>query len=231
MVRHPLALLPVVTIAQGRSLLAPAGYGAATEYGTPALAIASWVDQGAEWVHVVDADAASGAGRVDPAHLVSSGVHLQYSGGVRDEESLAEALALDVAHVVLDPDDLDWACGAVAAHGVRVAVGLDIDQDALETAGALERSGCRRFVVGGVTEHHHRQLLASLCAASQVPVMVGGRISHLSDLHQLHELVPLGLDGILLDDALYGGAFTYAEAVAAGADRFDMWHWVPPFIG
>jgi phosphoribosylformimino-5-aminoimidazole carboxamide ribonucleotide (ProFAR) isomerase len=230
-VKHPLALLPVVTIAGGRARLAPAGSGASTGDGTPAEAIASWVDQGAAWIHVVDQDAADGEPAVNPEHLAASGAHLQYRGGVRDENSLASALAMDVAHVVIEADDLDWACAAVAEHGGRVAVGVDLAQPDTAEAQVLERAGCRRFVVRDVAGDRQRRALAEFCGATRVPVMVSGGVAHLGDLHQLHELVPQGLDGILLDDALYRGAFTYAEAVAAGADSFDMWHWVTPFIG
>jgi len=58
--------------------------------------------------------------------------------------------------------------------------------------------------------------------------MAFGGVAHLGDLHALHELVPHGLDGIIIGDALYDGAFAYSEAVAAGADRFDLFYWGPP---
>jgi len=228
-----LALLPVVTISEGRSRLAPPGYGAATQVGTPAAAIESWVDQGAAWVHVVDEDAASGAGH-NLSHIVASGAHLQYSGGVVDEGSLAAALATGASRIVIDPADLPWAAAAVQQHGELLAAGLDIRQaDVFDTALTLERAGCQRFVVSDQAESHHwrhhdRHLLAEFCEDAHRPVMARGGISHLNDLHELHALVPKGLDGIILDEALYSGAFTYAEAMAAGADTFDLFYWGPP---
>jgi phosphoribosyl isomerase A len=233
MAKYPLVLLPVVTISQGRARLAPPGYGASTEHGTPAQAISSWVGQGAPWVHVVDQDAVDGhAG--NHQHIVSSGAHLQYSGAVRDDASLAGALATGASRVVIDASDLEWASAVVAAQGQRVAVGLDIrDPEVFDVAAHLERAGCHRFVVTDLAEAHHwrhgdRHLLEDFCSATTRPVMARGGIGHLNDLHALHELVPHGLDGIILDDALYDGAFTYTEAVAAGADRFDMFYWGPP---
>lgn len=233
MTRHPLALLPVVTISGGQARLAPAGYGASPGLGTPAHAIASWVGQGAAWIHVEDADAIAGTGH-NRGHIVASGAHLQYGAGVHDDASLAAALATGASRIVIDASDPAWAAAAVRAHGERVAVGLDVRAEGvLDAVRALEAAGCRRFVVTDRAEAHHwhhgdRHLLAELCDATNVPVMARGGIAHLGDLHGLHELVPHGLDGIIIDDALYDGAFTYTEAVAAGADRFDMFYWGPP---
>ncbi len=231
MLKYPLALLPTVTVRDGRSALAPQGFGASESSGTPQQAVSSWVAQGAAWVHVVDADAIEG--RTPLAHL-GGGAHLQYSGAVHDDASLAHALTLSASRVVIESDDLRWVLGAVSRHEDTVAVGLDIRQpEVFDTVSRLERGGCRRFVVTDRAEAHHwrhgdRHLLQELCAQTNVPVMARGGIAHLSDLHALHELVPQGLDGIIIDDALYDGAFSYTEAVAAGADRFDMFFWGPP---
>lgn len=230
MVKHPLALLPVVTIAAGRSRLAPSGFGASTQEGTPASAITSWVAQGAAWVHVVDEDAGASGSGAGLHHAV--GAHLQYQGAVDDDASLTAALSTGAARVVIETADPAWAARAVAAHGDRLAVALDISQpDVLERAAQLEAAGCRRFVVSDRTERHwkhERSRLEELCAATNVPVMALGAVEHLSDLHALHELVPLGMDGIIIDDALYDGAFSYSEALAASADRFDIFFWGPP---
>ncbi len=233
MPKYPLALLPVVTISKGQARLAPPAYGVSTEVGTPARAISSWVNQGAAWIHVSDQDSIDGHA-TNHHHIVSSGAHLQYSGVVHNDSTLADALATGASRVVIDAADLDWASSAVGAHGDRVAVGLDIRQaDVFDIASHLERAGCRRFVVTDKAESHHwkhgdRHLLEEFCSSTNSPVMARGGISHLNDLHALHELVPRGLDGIILDDALYEGAFTFTEAVAAGADRFDMFYWGPP---
>jgi phosphoribosylformimino-5-aminoimidazole carboxamide ribotide isomerase/phosphoribosylanthranilate isomerase len=233
MAQYPLALLPVVTISGGHARLAPQGYGSSAGTGTPAQAIASWVNQGAPWIHVVDQDALDGLGG-SHAHIVSSGAHLQYSGVIGDDAALELALATGASRVVIDASDFDWASRVVRSEGERVAVGLDIRlPDVYSLSSELERAGCRRFVVSDKAEAHHwkhgdRHLLDEFCRGTNRPVMARGGIGHLGDLHALHELVPHGLDGIILDDALYNGAFTYSEAVAAGADRFDMFYWGPP---
>ena len=233
MASYPLALLPVVTISGGQARLAPSGYGVSTGSGTPAQAISSWVNQGAFWIHVVDQDAIDGAS-ANHHHIVSSGAHLQYAGAVHDDASLAAALATGASRVVIEAGDLDWATAAVAAHGDRVAVGLDIrSPDHLDVALTLQHAGAGRFVVTDQATAHHwkhgdRHLLEEFCTRTNRAVMASGGIRHLGDLHALHELVPHGLDGIIIGDALYDGAFTFSEAVSAGADRFDMFFWGPP---
>jgi len=233
MATYPLALLPVVTLSGAETQLPPHGYGASAGTGSPAQAIAGWVSQGAAWIHVVDQDAIEDR----PANhhaVVSCRAHLQYSGGVRDGASLTAALATGASRVVIEATDLDWALATVASRSDRLAVGLDIGHpDVLEIAGALQRAGASRFVVTDRAEanpwkHGDRHLLADFCSHTNRPVMAFGGVAHLSDLHALHELVPHGLDGIVIGDALYDGAFAYSEALAAGADRFDMFYWGPP---
>lgn len=233
MLKYPLALLPVVTIRDGRARLAPQGYGASVQTGSVAQAISSWVHQGAAWIHVIDQDAIDGK-PANHHYVVPSGAHLQYSGAVHDEDALVAALATGASRVVIEATDMDWACQATGLHGDRLAIRLDIrDPDFFQIAATLEVAGCRRFVVTDHVHAHHwkhgdRHLLAEFCTSARRPVMAQGGMEHLGDLHALHELVPHGLDGIILGDALYDGAFTYAEAVAAGADRFDMFFWGPP---
>ena len=230
MVSYPLALLPVVTISNGQSRLAPDAYGNATGTGTPAQAIASWVSQGAAWIDVIDED---GIG-AHLHHIVRSGAHLQYSGGIGDDASLSGALSTAASRIVIDAADAEWAARAVSRHPDRLAVELDVRQaDVIDVAHALQHAGCQRFVVTDDAPTHHwrhedRHLLAEFCERTSRPIITRGGIHHLSDLHELHELVPHGIDGIVLGEALYAGAFTYSEAVAAGADRFDMFCWGPP---
>ncbi len=234
MAKYPLALLPVVTVSGGQAHLAPDAYGASRGSGTPAQAIASWADQGAAWIHIVDQDAVEGTGH-HRQHMVRSRAHLQYSGGVKDDESLAGALATGASRIVIHADDVAWAAAAVGAHGDRLAVGLDIRRDDVgDVAIELRGAGAQRFVVTDDAPAHHwkhgdRHLLEEFCARVHRPVMARGGIHHVSDLHALHELVPHGLDGIIIDEQPFlDGSFTYTEAVAAGADRFDMFFWGPP---
>ena len=233
MAKYPLALLPTVTISGSTTRLPPHGFGASDAMGTPTQAIAGWVTQGAAWIHVVDQDAIDGAA-TNHRHIVSSGAHLQYSGGIHDDATLRAALATGASRVVIETPDLDWALTAVSGRDERIAVGLDILQpDVLDTAARLQAAGCSRFIVSDKAEANHwkhddEHLLTTFCTRISRPVMARGGIAHLSDLHALHEIVPHGLDGIIIDDALYDGAFAYSEAMAASADRFDLFYWGPP---
>jgi phosphoribosylformimino-5-aminoimidazole carboxamide ribotide isomerase/phosphoribosylanthranilate isomerase len=228
----PLALLPQVTIAKGRAQF-PLSPGSAPEYGSPDEVIAAFVEQGAAWVHVVDTDAQAGDTSNYPALAKATGAHVQLAAGVSTEQTLQGALAAGPSRIVVDPADLTWLQNALGAHGGLLAVGLDIGTDtAFALQPTLDEAGCTRYVVhNGVHQHWRRDdrnLLAEFCEQTDSKVMASGGVSMLDDLHELHELVPNGLDGIILDTPLYDGSFMYAEAVAAGADRFDMFFWGPP---
>lgn len=233
MALYPLALLPVVTVSAGEAKLPPPGYGASEGSAPFADVVAAWVDQGVHWIHVDDADAIDGSG--SNLHLmVPSGAHLQYAGGIRDDAALQVALASGASRVVIETDDVEWAQRAVVGHGDRVAAAIDVRQPhALGLAEGLQQAGCGRLLV---TDHAHeshwrvgdRHVLSDICHRVSIPVMARGGVRHLNDLHELHDLVPKGLDGIIIGDALYNGSFSYAEAGAAGADRFDMYYWGPP---
>lgn len=233
MMKQPLALLPAVTVSNGHAQLPPAGYGESPGTGTLAQAVAAWVRQGAAWVHVVDQDAVDGSGD-NRRHIVRSGAHLQLAGGISDDASLHAALHTGASRVVIESSDLEWAARAVASRDERIAVAIDVRQpDAADAVGHLQHAGASRFVVTDTAPQHHwrhedRHLLAELLERTSRPVMARGGIAHLSDLHGLHELVPHGIDGIIVDHALYDGGFTYAEAVTASADRFDLFYWGPP---
>lgn len=228
MALYPLALLPVVTVTDGRAKLPPPGYGASEGSAPFADVVAAWVEQGVHWIHVDDPDGAN-LGLIRP-----SSAHLQYAGGIRDDAALAAALASSASRVVIETDDIEWAQRAVAGRGDRVAAMVDIRQPhALGLAESLQEAGCSRLVVSDHAHEKHwrigdRHVLAELCLRAAIPVMTLGGVRHLNDLHELHNLVPKGLDGIIIGDALYDGSFSYAEAAAAGAERFDMFYWGPP---
>ena len=106
--------------------------GTETGYGSPLDAALAWQADGAEWVHLVDLDAAFGRGsnRELLAEVVGRlDVAVELSGGIRDDESLAAALATGCARVNLGTAALespDWVRAAIARHGERIAVGLDV---------------------------------------------------------------------------------------------------------
>ncbi len=237
-----LELLPAVDVAGGQAVrLVRGAAGTETSYGDPVDAALAWQDAGAAWIHLVDLDAAFGRGSNAPllADLISKlDVQVELSGGIRDDAALTAALATGCTRVVIGTaalEDPDWVADVIAEHGDRVAVGLDVrgtrlaargwttDGGELDDAlGRLEAAGCRRYVVtdidkDGMLRGPNLDLLRRVCARTDRPVVASGGVSSLADLQQIAGLVPLGVEGAIVGKALYAGAFTLPQALAAVA--------------
>ncbi|MDT4938348.1 MAG: phosphoribosyl isomerase, partial [Pseudonocardiales bacterium] len=128
-----LVLLPAVDVADGAAVrLVQGAAGSETSYGDPLEAALSWQRGGAEWIHLVDLDAAFGRG--DNRELLADVVRrldvaVELSGGIRDDVSLDAALATGATRVNLGTAALespDWVRAAIARYGDRIAVGLDV---------------------------------------------------------------------------------------------------------
>ncbi|MCW2713473.1 MAG: bifunctional HisA/TrpF protein [Frankiales bacterium] len=235
-----LELLPAVDVADGQAVrLVQGEAGSETSYGDPVAAALQWQGDGASWVHLVDLDAAFGRGsnRDLLARVVGTlDTKVELSGGIRDDESLAQALATGCARVNLGTAALespDWCAQAIATHGDRIAVGLDVRGTTLAARGwtseggdlwevleRLDREGCARYVLtdvrrDGTLTGPNLELLEKVCAATDRPVVASGGVSSLDDLRALARLVPLGVEGAIVGKALYAGAFTLPEALAA----------------
>lgn len=235
-----LVLLPAVDVADGQAVrLVQGAAGSETSYGDPLAAALQWQDAGAEWIHLVDLDAAFGRGsnRELLASVVGKlDVRVELSGGIRDDASLAAALATGCARINLGTAALespDWVRQVIAEHGDRIAVGLDVRGTTLAARGwteeggelfevleRLDRDGCARYVVTDVARDGtlggpNLQLLRDVCAATDRPVIASGGVSSLDDLRAIAGLAPLGVEGAILGKALYVGAFTLQEALAA----------------
>ena len=233
-----LELLPAVDVADGQAVrLVQGEAGSETSYGDPLSAALDWQAGGAEWIHLVDLDAAFGRG--SNAELLAEvvgrlDVKVELSGGIRDDESLARALATGCARVNLGTAALEnpeWTAKVIAAHGDVVAVGLDVrgttlaargwtedGGDLWEVLGRLEAAGCSRYVVTDVTKDGtlrgpNVELLAEVAQRAKAPVVASGGISSLDDLRALRALVPQGVDSAIVGKALYAGAFTLPEAL------------------
>ncbi len=245
--QHPtprLVLLPAVDVAGGKAVRLTQGEaGTETNYGDPVDAALDWARQGAEWIHLVDLDAAFGRGNNTEVirNVISevTGVRIELSGGIRDDASLAAALGAGVSRINLGTaalEDPDWAARVIKEHGDAVAVGLDVRGTTLAARGwtkdggdlwqvlaRLEDAGCARYVVTDVTKDGTLQgpnieLLRQVMERTDRPVVASGGISSLADIAALRELVPLGLEGTIVGKALYAGAFTLGEALdVAGA--------------
>jgi phosphoribosylanthranilate isomerase len=238
-----LELLPAVDVAGGAAVrLVQGEAGSETNYGDPLEAALDWQRGGAEWVHLVDLDAAFGRGsnRELLADVVRAlDVRVELSGGIRDDASLDAALATGAARVNLGTaalEDPEWVRRAIARVGDRIAVGLDVRGTTLAARGwtqeggelfdvlaRLDADGCARYVVtdvrrDGTLTGPNVELLRQVCAATDRPVVASGGVSSLDDLRVLAGLTGAGVEGAIVGKALYAGAFTLPEALAAVAE-------------
>lgn len=234
-----LELLPAVDVADGKAVRLTQGEaGSETDYGDPVEAAMQWINAGAEWIHLVDLDAAFGRGenRAIIREVVSaaSSVKIELSGGIRDDASLEAALEAGATRVNLGTAALenpDWTSKVIARFGDAVAVGLDVrgttlaargwtkeGGDLFEVLARLEADGCARYVVTDVTKDGtlkgpNIELLREVMARTEKPVVASGGISSLQDIADLRELVGLGLEGAILGKSLYAGKFTLEQAL------------------
>lgn len=235
-------LLPAVDVAEGRAVrLVQGRAGTETSYGPPLQAALDFQAAGARWIHLVDLDAAFGRGSNAAllAEVVSAlDIAVELSGGIRDDESLAAALATGCRRVNIGTaalEDPEWCASAIARHGDRIAVGLDVrghtlaargwtrdGGDLFEVLARLDQQGCARYVVtdvakDGTLRGPNLDLLQQVCAATDAPVVASGGVSSLDDLVALAGLSGIGVEGAIVGKALYAGAFTLPEALAAVA--------------
>ncbi|BBZ08072.1 phosphoribosyl isomerase A [Mycolicibacterium doricum] len=240
----PLILLPAVDVVEGRAVrLVQGKAGSETEYGSALDAALGWQRDGAEWIHLVDLDAAFGRGsnRELLADVVGRlDVAVELSGGIRDDDSLEAALASGCARVNIGTAALEnpqWCAKVVAEYGDKVAVGLDVlivdgahrlrgrgwetdGGDLWEVLDRLDSEGCSRYVVTDVTkdgtlEGPNLDLLGRVADRTDAPVIASGGVSSLGDLRAISTLTGRGVEGAIVGKALYAGRFTLPEALAA----------------
>ena len=233
-----LELLPAVDVKDGRAVrLVQGELDAETAYGNPLEVALEFQAAGAEWLHLVDLDAAFGRGENSAllAEVVGKlDIKVELSGGIRDDESLRRALATGCKRVNLGTAALEnpeWTAKVIAEFGDHIAVGLDVrghvlaargwtkeGGDLFETIERLERDGCARYVVTDVTKDGtlkgpNIELLKEVCAVTRKPVVASGGISSLEDIAALVGLNNSGVEGAIVGKALYAGAFTLQEAL------------------
>ncbi|HEX3716218.1 MAG TPA: bifunctional 1-(5-phosphoribosyl)-5-((5-phosphoribosylamino)methylideneamino)imidazole-4-carboxamide isomerase/phosphoribosylanthranilate isomerase PriA [Trebonia sp.] len=236
----PLVLLPAVDVAGRQAVrLVQGAAGSETSYGDPLDAALAWQSAGAQWIHLVDLDAAFGRG--SNAELLAEvtgklDVKVELSGGIRDDASLDRALATGCARVNIGTAALeqpDWVRRVIAAHGDKIAVGLDVrgttlaargwteeGGDLYDTLARLDAEGCARYVVtdvlkDGMLRGPNLALYTDVCSRTDAPVVASGGVSSLDDLRALASLTAAGVEGAIVGKALYAGAFTLEEALAA----------------
>lgn len=233
-----LQLLPAVDVAGGEAVQLVQGVaGSGGRFGDPVEAALAWQSAGSEWLHLVDLDAAFGRGsnRELLARIVGAvDMQVEMSGGIRNEETLAAALATGCRRVNLGTaalEDPEWTASAIGRFGDRVAVGLDVrgsrlaargwtseGGDLWETLDRLDAEGCSRYVVtdvakDGMLQGPNVQLLRDVCARTDRPVIASGGVTTLDDIRVLRGLVGEGVEGAIVGSALYKGNFTLDDAL------------------
>jgi 1-(5-phosphoribosyl)-5-[(5-phosphoribosylamino)methylideneamino] imidazole-4-carboxamide isomerase/N-(5'phosphoribosyl)anthranilate isomerase len=235
-----LILLPAVDVKDGKAVrLVQGELQRETNYGEPLAAALDFQSAGAQWLHLVDLDAAFGRGSNHEllAEVVGKlDIKVELSGGIRDDESLERALATGCARINLGTAALenpDWTSTVITKYGERIAVGLDVRGHTLaargwtqeggelfETVARLDRDGCTRYVLtdvakDGTMKGPNLALLKEVAAATRAPIIASGGVSTLDDIRALRELTSIGIEGSIVGKALYAGAFTLEEALIA----------------
>ena len=234
----PLILLPAVDVADGQAVrLVQGELGTETSYGSPLDAALAWQEQGAEWVHLVDLDAAFGKGsnrELLKEVTAKLDIKVELSGGIRDDESLNNALATGAARINLGTAALenpDWTAKVIAQHGDKIAIGLDVrgrnlaargwtkeGGELIETLQRLDKDNAARYVVTDVTKDGTLQgpntaLLREILDYTKKPVIASGGIAQLSDIAELRQLTNIGVEGAIVGKALYAQKFTLKDAL------------------
>lgn len=240
-----LEILPAVDVKDGRAVrLVQGALDKESIYGAPLEVALEFQAAGAEWLHLVDLDAAFGRGSNATllAEVVAAlDIKVELSGGIRDDESLKRALATGCTRVNLGTAALEnpeWTAKVIKQYGDRIAVGLDVRGTTLaargwtkeggelfETIERLDRDGCSRYIVTDVAKDGtltgpNLELLKSVCAATKEPIVASGGVSSLADIAAIAELVEIGVEGSIVGKALYAGAFTLPEALAIANGKF-----------
>ena len=236
-----LTLYPAVDIKDGRAVRLTQGRAdAETVYDAdPVAAAGRFADAGSRWLHVVDLDAAF-TGEPRNRHLIeaivaATGCRVQASGGVRTVEDVEAALAYGAERVVIGTmalTDPGFVATVLDRVGPRIAVGLDARGTTLQARGWTEEAGdlfaaldtftamgVPRFVYtdvarDGMLQGPNVAMLRRVADATSAQVTASGGVSSLDDLRGLatcHERV----DAAIVGKALYSGAFTIEEALAA----------------
>lgn len=234
-----LELLPAVDVVDGKAVRLNQGEAGTEQiYGDPIEAVAMFVEQGAEWIHLVDLDAAFGRGSNYDliASIVNNqtDVKIELSGGIRDNESLERAIKAGATRVNLGTAALEnpeWTRFAIQEYGNKVAVGLDVRGETLsargwtkdggnlwETLDRLNQDGCQRYVVtdvktDGMLTGPNLELMRKVCERTDRPIVASGGVSSLDDIAALRTLTDIGVEGAIVGKALYANKFTLPEAL------------------
>ena len=233
-----LILLPAVDVSNGQAVrLVQGELGSETVYGSPLDAALNFQEQGAEWIHLVDLDAAFGKGNnylLLKEVVEKLDINVELSGGIRDDDSLNRALSTGAKRINLGTAALenpDWTRKVIQLHNEKIAIGLDVrgrtlaargwtkdGGDLFETLKRLDQDNAARYVVTDVNKDGtltgpNLDLLTEISKFTKKPLIASGGISELNDLVKLNSLVNLGVEGAIVGKALYSNKFTLKQAL------------------
>ncbi|PFG28456.1 bifunctional 1-(5-phosphoribosyl)-5-((5-phosphoribosylamino)methylideneamino)imidazole-4-carboxamide isomerase/phosphoribosylanthranilate isomerase PriA [Corynebacterium renale] len=239
-------LLPAVDVVRGQAVRLDQGEaGTEKSYGDPLSAALQWQEQGAQWLHFVDLDAAFGRGSNHDLMAEITGkldIAVELTGGIRDDESLERALATGAKRVNIGTAALtqpEWIARVLGEYGDRVAVDIAVrfedgqwrtkangwvsdGGDMWEVIERLDAAGCTRFVVTDVSKDGtlsgpNVELLRDVSAATDALVTASGGISSIQDITSIAEYADEGIDSAIIGKALYENRFTLSHALEAVA--------------
>ncbi len=233
-----LILLPAVDVSNGQAVrLVQGELGSETVYGSPLEAALNFQNQGAQWLHLVDLDAAFGKGSnylLLKEVVEKLDINVELSGGIRDDESLNNALSTGAKRINLGTAALEnpeWTKKVIQLHEDKIAIGLDVrgrtlaargwtkeGGDLFETLKRLDEDNAARYVVTDVTKDGtltgpNLDLLIEISKVTKKPLIASGGISELEDLIKLKSLVDHGVEGAIVGKALYSQKFTLKQAL------------------
>lgn len=243
MTKQKLEILPAIDVKDGRAVrLVQGELSQESTYGLPVDVARDFVSEGAEWIHLVDLDAAFGIGsnfELIQEVIKSVDIKIELSGGIRNEESLIRALSTGCTRVNLGTaaiEDPGWTAKVISEYGPRIAVGLDVRGHTLAARGwtreggdlfemieLLDAAGCSRYIVTDVAKDGtltgpNFELLKEVCTVTKVPVVASGGISVIQDLIDLRDLTSIGIEGAIVGKAIYSGSFTLEQALRAAGE-------------
>ena len=242
-----LILLPAVDVVDGKAVRLVQGQaGSETDYGSALDAAMTWQRDGAEWIHLVDLDAAFGrgsnrellaevVGKLDVAVELSGRHPRRRVAGGRAGDRLRPGQPRHRGAgepAVVRPGRrrarrqggrrAGRARSSTASTGCAAAAGRPTAAICGPVLERLDSEGCSRFVVTDVTKDGtltgpNLDLLSSVAERTDAPVIASGGVSSLDDLRAIATLTDRGVEGAIIGKALYAGRFTLPQALAAVA--------------
>ncbi len=240
----PIELLPAVDVIAGRAVQLVQGVATTKQdFGDPVELALQWQRQGAQWLHVVDLDAAFGQGEnsaVIERLVASVDIRVELSGGIRDDDAVQRSLAAGATRLNLGTAAIEnpaWTAQLLARYPEQIAIGLDVRGELLASRGwtksagpwreavrRLSAAGCRRFVVtdvqaDGTLTGPNLELLHQVGETTSAAIVASGGVSSLADIAALRQLDRI--EGVIIGTALYTNSFTLTDALEISGGPHD----------